>query len=179
MNNLDGRRIGILAASGSDQTEITVIRRVLDEAGVHAAIVSPKKVELRGWLGTDWGGSFAVDVAVIDARPEDYDGLVIPGGLIAADTLRADRQAVELVRALYVAGKPVAAVGHAPWVLVEAGALKERRATSIEAIRSDIENAGAQWIDAAAVADGMVVTGRNQHDLPDFLAQFVEVVMLG
>jgi len=179
MNDLNGKRIAILAASGSDQTEMTVIRRVLGEAGVTASIVSTKKQELRGWLNTEWGTSFAVDTAVIEARPDDYDGLVIPGGIIAADTLRADRQAVGLVRGLYIAGKPIAAVGHAPWVLIEAGALKERRATSIETIRSDIENAGAQWVDAAAVADGMVVTGRNQHDLPDFLAQFVEVVMLG
>lgn len=178
MNSLNGRRIGILSASGTDQTEMTVIRRVLDEAGVTASIVSTKKQELRGWLNTEWGISFAVDTAVIDARPGDYDGLVIPGGIIAADTLRADRQAVDLVRALYHAGKPVAAVGHAPWVLIEAGALKERRATSIETIRTDIANAGAQWVDAPAVLDGLVVTGRNQHDLPDFMAQFVEAVMI-
>lgn len=178
MNHLDGRRIGILAANGSDQTEMTVIRRVLGEAGVATSIVSPKKQELHAWLNTEWGMNIAVDVAVIEARPDDFDGLVIPGGIIAADTLRADRQVVDLVRALYHAGKPIAAVGHAPWVLIEAGALKERRATSIESIRRDIENAGAEWQDAPAVSDGMVVTGRNQHDLPDFMAEFVEVVML-
>jgi protease I len=179
MNDLRGRRIGILAASGSDQTEMTVIRRVLDESGVTASVVSPKKQELRAWLNVDWGASIAVDLAVIEARPDDFDGLVIPGGLIAADTLRADRQAVDLVRALYSAGKPIAAVGHAPWVLIEAGALRERRATSFPGIRRDIENAGAQWLDAPAVTDGMIVTGRNQHDLPDFMAEFVETVMLG
>ncbi len=178
MNQLTGRRIGILAANGSDQTEMTVIRRVLDEAGVAASVVSPKKQELHAWLNTEWGMHIAVDVAMVEARPENFDGLVIPGGIIAADTLRADRQAVELVRALYMAGKPIAAVGHAPWVLIEAGALRERRATSIESIRRDIENAGAEWLDAPAVSDGMVVTGRNQHDLPDFMAEFVEVVML-
>ncbi len=179
MNQLTGRRIGILAANGSDQTEMTVIRRVLDEAGVAASLVSPKKQHLRAWLNTEWGGQFAVDVAVIEAQPDDFDGLVIPGGIIAADTLRADRQAVDLVRGLYQANKPIAAVGHAPWVLIEAGALRERRATSIESIRRDIENAGAEWQDAPTVTDGMVVTGRNQHDLPDFMAAFVEVVMLG
>lgn len=179
MTALDGKRIGILAASGTEQTEMTVIRRVLGEAGVIATVVSPKKQELRGWLNTEWGDAFAVDLAVIDARPEDFDGLVLPGGVIAADTLRADRQAVALVAALLQRGRPVAAVGHAPWVLIEAGALRNRRATSIEGIRTDIENAGGLWVDQAAVADGPVVTGRNQHDLPDFMAQFVETVMMG
>ncbi len=179
MTALDGKRIGILSASGTEQTEITVIRRVLDEAGVLATIVSPKKEALRGWLNTEWGDSVAGDIALGEAQPEDFDGVVLPGGVIAADTLRADRQAVALVAALIRHGRPVAAVGHAPWVLIEAGALRNRRATSIAAIRTDIENAGGLWLDQATVADGPVVTGRNQHDLPDFMAQFVETVMLG
>lgn len=179
MTPLNGKRIGILAASGSEQTEMMVIGRVLAEAGVTAVTVSPKKQALRGWLNTEWGESFPVDVAVVDATAEEFDGLIIPGGLIAADTLRSDRQAVELVRGVLGRGKPVAAVGHAPWVLIEAGVVRDRRVTSIEAIRSDLQHAGGLWLDDAAVADGPVVTGRNQHDLPDFMALFAETVMMG
>ncbi len=178
MTRLGGKRIGILVANGSDQTEMTVIRSVLSEADVRPLLVSPKKQEVRGWQNTEWGASFAVDVAVIDARPEDFDGLLVPGGVIAADTLRADRQAVALVRGVLTRQRPVAAVGHAPWVLIEAGVVRHRRVTSIHAIRSDVENAGGLWVDQAAVTDGVIVTGRNQHDLPDFMAQFVEAVMM-
>lgn len=179
MSALSGKRIGILVASGSDQTEMTVMRQVMDDAEASPLLVSVKKNTVRGWLNTDWGGEFAVDLGILDASAADFDGVVIPGGLIGADTLRADKHAVRLVQDMLAGGKPVAAMGHAPWVLIEAGAVRHRRVTSIEAIRTDLENAGGLWVDEATMADGNVVSGRNRHDLPDFMAQFVEKLILG
>ncbi len=137
-------------------------------------VLSPKKHAVRLWLNVDWGEVIPVETPVRDSQAEDYDALVIPGGVIAADTLRADRQVVKLVRDFLAQDKPVGAMGHAVWVLIEAEAVNGRMVTSIESIRSDVSHAGGTWVDDAAVHDGHVITGRHHHDLPDFVAAVAE-----
>ncbi len=160
--------VAVVIASGFEQSETAALCRALAQAGHRAVVVSPKKHSVRGWDNTHWGGDLAVDVAAIDAEAQDYAGLVLPGGLISADTLRADADIVRLVRDAAVQGKPVAARGHAVWVLVEAGLARERRMTAAPAMRHDVEHAGAQWVDAPAVVDGNVITGRHAHDANSF-----------
>lgn len=162
--------VAVVVASGFEQSELTVLCRTLAEAGHAVRIVSPKKHAVRAWDNTRWNGDIPVDVAAVDAQPADYDAVVIPGGLIGADTLRADEQVIRLVRDTAAAGKPVAALGHAPWVLIEAGLVGGRQATSHPAIRSDLANAGATWVDRAVAEAGGLVTGRHGHDVGEFAA---------
>jgi protease I len=178
MAALDGKTIAVMVASGFEQVELIVARQALEEEGAKVVVVSPKKEEVRGWRNVGWGDSFPVDVAVLDAKPQDFDAIMIPGGLISADTLRSDHHAVRLVREAHDARIPVAALGHAPWVLAEAGVLKGRKVTSINAIKTDLINAGASWLDDAVVIDRCVVTGRNHHDLPDFCAGVLDSIVV-
>ncbi len=174
MASLEGKRVALLVGAGSEQSELTVMREVLAEASVLPVLLSPKKHQVRLWMNVDWGATVAVDWAVVGSQAEDYDALIIPGGLLAADTLRADRQVVQLVRDMLAQGKPVGAMGHAVWVLIEAGAVAGRIVTSIESIRTDVTNAGGTWVDDAAAYDRLVATGRHRHDLPDFMAAMAE-----
>ena len=174
MVGLAGKRVALLAATGSEQAEVSVIRDVLTEAGAMPVIVSPKKHELRLWLGLDWGEVMAVDATVGAVEAGDFDALIAVGGIIAADTLRADRQVVRLVQDALAQQRPVGAMGHAVWVLIEAGAVAGRIVTSIETIRTDVINAQGSWADDPAVNDRHVVTGRHRHDLPDFMAAMAE-----
>lgn len=176
---IEGAKIAILVANGSDEVETAVMLKVLEDARAEPVLVSVKKHEARGWRNTEWGGTFAVDVAILDADAEEFGGLLVPGGVIGADTLRADAYAVDFVRNFLNQRKPVATIGHAPWLLVEAGAVRGRRLTSIPAIRNDLIHAGGQWIDAPAVRDGRLVTGRTHHDLPEVVARFVEAAIFG
>lgn len=174
MASLAGKRVALLVAGGSEQSEVTVLREVLAEAGAEAVVVSPKKLEVQLWMNIEWGDVVSVDTTVLDAQARDYDALIIPGGLIGADTLRIDRQAVQLVRDFLDRRKPVGAMGHAVWVLIEAEAIAGRMVTSLESIRTDVVNAGGTWLDDAAVLDRHVITGRHHHDLPDFMAAMAE-----
>lgn len=161
-------RIAVVIASGFEQADMTVISRRLAQAGHHLLVVSPKKHAVRGWDNTHWGGDLPVDVAAIDAEAQDFAAVVLPGGVLSADTLRADADVVRLVRDAAVQGKPVAALGHAAWVLVEAGLAKERRLTGAPSLRSDLVNAGAEWEDRPAAEDGKVITGQHGHDAEAF-----------
>jgi len=174
MVGLTGKRVGLLVANGAEQAEAMVVREVLAEAGAVPVLVSPKKHELRLWLGTGWGERVAVDAAVGNVQAGDFDALILIGGILAADTLRADRQVVRLVQDALVQERPVGAMGHAVWVLIEAGAVAGRIVTSIETIRTDVINAQGKWADDAAVNDRHVITGRHRHDLPDFMAAMAE-----
>ena len=174
MASLTGKRIALLVASGSEQSELMVIREVLAESECDPVILSPKKQELRLWMNVDWGGIIGTDAPLVDCKAEEFDAMVIPGGLIGADTLRADRQSVGLVRDMVAQGKPVGAMGHAVWVLIEAGAVAGRIVTSIESIRTDVTNAGGIWVDDPAALDKGVATGRHRHDLPDLMAAIAE-----
>lgn len=168
--------VAVVIASGFEQAETAAVCRALAEAGHRAVVVSPKKHAVRGWDNTHWGADLPVDVAAVDAEAQDYAAIVLPGGLISADTLRADADAVRLVRDAAVQGKPVAARGHAVWVLIEAGLAKDRGMTAAPAIRSDVIHAGAQWQDTAAMIDGKVLTGRHGHDVDSFMQAVREMV---
>lgn len=163
---LNGERFAALVASGFDEAELELPRRSLEQAGARVELVSPKKDFVRGWRRTDWGAEHAVDRHVGDVDHRDYEGLIVPGGLLSPDYLRMDQRAVDLVRRFAKNGKPIAAVGHAAWLLIEADVVEGRSVTSFPSLRTDLENAGARWRDEAMVTDGPIVTVRRQDDLP-------------
>lgn len=171
---LSGKRIAILATDGFEQSELIQPQRALKEAGATVHVVSPKSGAIRGWKEKDWGDEVAVDVELSRARPEDYDGLVLPGGQINPDKLRLEPAAVQFVRAFFEAGKPVGAICHGPWLLVEADVARGRTLTSYASIKTDLENAGAKWVDREVVVDQGLVTSRNPGDLGAFSGKLIE-----
>jgi protease I len=167
-DSLRGIRVAILATDGFEQAELTEPRQALDAAGADTAIVSPKKGKVRGWKMKDWGDEVAVDQALDQADPDNYDALVLPGGVINADALRMQPQAVKFVKSFFDAGKPVGVICHAPWTLIESGVVKGHRMTSWPSLKTDLTNAGAEWVDEEVVVDGQLVTSRKPDDLPAF-----------
>jgi protease I len=147
---------------------MTEPREALDGAGAATSLVSPKADVVRGWNLTDWGDTFPVDLALADARSENFDALVLPGGVINPDQLRVMPEAVAFARAFFDAGKPVASICHGPWTIIETGAVRGRRLTSWPSLRSDLENAGASWVDEPVVIDRDLVTSRKPDDIPAF-----------
>jgi protease I len=176
---LDGKRILILATNGFEQSELEVPRDKLKAAGAHVEVVSPEKGEIKGWDKKDWGRPVKVDKTLADADVNDFDAIVLPGGQINPDLLRVNADAIELIRGFYDAGKTVAAVCHAPWLLIEAGIAKGRKMTSYKSIKTDVMNAGAKWEDSAVVTDNGVITSRNPGDLDTFTAKIIEEVKAG
>lgn len=165
---LAGKKVAILVADGFEQVEMTSPRDALTRAGARVDIVSPHDRQVRGWEHTAWGETFAVDRPVVAVEATDYDALVLPGGQMNPDLLRTNAKAVQLVRDFHEAGKPIAAICHAPWLLVEAGLVDGLRLTSYPSIRTDVVNAGGQWQDAEVVEDGGIITSRRPDDLPAF-----------
>ncbi len=165
---LAGKKVAIMVADGFEQIEMTSPRDALTRAGALVELVSPEEREVRGWQHTEWGETFAVDRPVAAVEATDYDALVLPGGQMNPDNLRTNTKAVQLVREFHEAGKPVAAICHGPWVLVEAGVVDGLRLTSYPSIRTDVVNAGGQWQDAEVVEDRGIITSRNPDDLPAF-----------
>ena len=173
-HDLSGKKIAILATDGFEQSELAEPKRALEQAGATVHIVAPKTGEIRGWQHTDWGDAFPVDVGLGQARAEDYHGLVLPGGQINPDKLRLEPEAVAFVRAFFEAGKPVGAICHGPWLLIEAEVVRGRTVTSYASIRTDLKNAGANWVDREVVVDQGLVTSRNPGDLEAFNAKIIE-----
>jgi protease I len=172
---LQGMKIAILVTDGFEQVELTEPRKALDQAGAETRVVSPKQDKVRGWNFTDWGQSEPVDVELDKARPQDFDALLLPGGVINPDKLRMEPKAVAFVKAFFDAGKPVAAICHGPWMIVEADKARGRRMTSWPSIRSDLKNAGANIVEQEAVVDGNMVTSRKPDDIPAFNREMVKL----
>jgi protease I len=162
------KRIAILVTDGFEQAELMEPRRLFREAGFQVDVVSPKDDEIRGWRQKEWGDSVPVDVRLANASPDDYDALVLPGGQMNPDALRMQPTAVDFVRAIADSDKPLAAICHGPWLLVEAGAANGRKVTSWPSLKTDLSNAGAQWQDAPVVTDGNLITSRKPDDIPQF-----------
>jgi protease I len=172
--DLTGKRVAILATDGFEESELLQPLEALRAAGAEVDIVSPEGGTIRGWSGGGWADPVHVDRTVADASADDYDGLLLPGGVMNPDHLRMDADAVGFVRDFFEAAKPVAAICHGPWLLVEAGVASGRTVTSYPSLRTDLENAGATWVDEAVVTDHGLVTSRNPDDLPVFVDKMLE-----
>jgi protease I len=168
MADIKGLKVAILVTDGFEQVELTEPRKALDEAGADTSIVSPKNGQVRGWTFTEWGDSLPVDVPLDQARPNQFDALLLPGGVINPDKLRMDEKAVAFAKAFFDAGKPVASICHGPWILIEADAARGWRLTSWPSLKTDLENAGAEWVDQEVVVDRSLVTSRKPDDIPAF-----------
>jgi protease I len=171
---LHGKRIAILATEGFEQSELEKPREALDRAGAETELISPKKESIRGWDGDDFGEAVDVDIALDDTDPENYDGLLLPGGVMNADKLRLEPKAVEFVRAFFADGKPVADICHGPQLLIEAEVVRGRKLTSYASIKTDLINAGASWVDQEVVVDNGLVTSRQPDDIPAFNRKMIE-----
>lgn len=171
---LAGKKIAVLATDGFEQVELTKPVEALRAAGAEVEIVSPKSGEIQGFEHHDKGEAVGVDRTLEAANADDYAGLVLPGGVINPDALRIDEEAVAFIKRFTDAGKPVAAICHGPWTLINAGAVEGRRLTSWPSLQADLENAGAHWVDEEVVVDNGLVTSRNPDDLPAFCAKMVE-----
>lgn len=173
-NRLDGKRIAILATEGFEQSELEKPREALTQAGAKTDIISPKSGRIKAWDEDDFGDAFDVDVALEQASAGDYDGLLLPGGVMNPDKLRMERKAVEFARAFFEAGKPVAAICHGPQLLIEAEVVRGRTMTSYPSVKKDLMNAGANWVDEPVVVDNGLVTSRKPADIPRFNEKMIE-----
>ncbi len=175
----NGKRVAILATDGFEESELREPREALLQAGTFVDLISLEAGAIKGWKDGDWGQTEQVDRTVADAKPEDYDALLLPGGVMNPDKLRMNTDAVAFVRAFFDQHKPVAAICHGPWILAEADVIRGRRLTSYPSIRTDLINAGAEWVDAEVVVDQGLVTSRSPKDLPAFNAKLLEEIAEG
>ncbi len=176
---LQGKRVAMLVADGFEQVELTGPKEALEAAGAKVSIVSPNPDKVKGWKMTDWGDKFPVDVPLQDAKAEEFDALVLPGGVMNPDKLRRNPWALQFVRAFHESGKPIGAICHGPWTLIDAGIAAGRRMTSYESIQADLKNAGAEWVDEEVVVDHGLVTSRKPDDIPAFNRKLVEEIAEG
>jgi protease I len=178
-NTLEGKKIAILATDGFEQSELTKPKQALEDAGAKTDVVSPKGGKIKGWDKKDWGKDVAVDVELKSADPSKYDALLLPGGVMNPDHLRMDPEAVQFVKSFFDEGKPVAAICHGPWLLVESGAARGRTLTSWPSLKTDIKNAGGTWVDQEVVESNGVVTSRNPDDIPAFNREVIALFARG
>jgi protease I len=175
MNDLHGKTVAILVANGFEQVELTEPRKALDQAGAKTQIVSPEKGKVKGWNHTEWGDELPVDVPLQQARTDEFDALLLPGGVMNPDHLRRNPEVQKFVRSFFDNGKPVAAICHGPWTLIDAGVARGRKMTSYETIQTDLKNAGVEWVDQEVVVDGNLVTSRKPDDIPAFNREVVKL----
>ncbi|HEV7347545.1 type 1 glutamine amidotransferase domain-containing protein [Telluribacter sp.] len=171
---LKGKKVAILVTNGFEQVELTEPKKALEDQGAETHIVSPEKGTIKGWDKTDWGDSFQVDKTVSEVSADDYDALLLPGGVLNPDKLRTDKKSVQFVRDFFEAGKPVASICHGPQMLIEADVVRGRKLTSYPSVSTDLKNAGANWVDAEVVTDHGLVTSRKPEDIPAFNRKMVE-----
>jgi len=172
--DLQGKRVAILATNGFEQVELIEPRRALVAAGAQTEVVSPSEGRIQGMQHHDKGEAVGVDRTLDRAKPGDYDALVLPGGVINPDALRLDQRAVDFVRGFFEAQKPVAAICHGLWTLIEADAVRGRKVTSWPSLKTDLRNAGAEWVDSEVVVDHGLITSRKPDDLPAFCTKMIQ-----
>lgn len=173
-DELRGKRIAALVDNGFEQVELTEPKKALEQAGAKVDIVSPQAHKVKGWQHTNWGDEFPVDRRIEEAKADEYDGLLLPGGVMNPDRLRINQRAVQFVTQFVQASKPIASICHGPWTLIEANAVRGKRMTSWPSLRTDLRNAGAQWVDEECVVDNGLVTSRKPDDIPAFNRKTVE-----
>ncbi|MES2269201.1 MAG: type 1 glutamine amidotransferase domain-containing protein [Bacteroidota bacterium] len=179
MADLSNKKVAILTEEGFEQVELTSPKEALEAAGATVHIISPKSGKIKAWDKTDWGIDIDVDKALSDANPDDYDALVLPGGVLNPDKLRQNKDAVAFASAFLDEGKPLAAICHGPQLLIETGMLKGRRLTSYPSLQTDLKNAGADWVDEEVVTDNGLVTSRTPADLDAFNKKTIEEISEG
>ena len=172
--NLNGKKIAILVDDGFEEIELTSPKQALEEVGAQTFIISPQDGTVKAWARTDWGQKYPVDIPLQQAKADDYGALLLPGGVMNADKLRMNPTAVQLVKDFFAADKPVAAICHGPWTLIEAGVVNGRTLTSYPSMQNDLKNAGANWVDQEVVVDRGLVTSRRPRDLEAFNRKMVE-----
>jgi protease I len=173
--DLKGKKVAILATDGFEQSELIEPRKALDAAGAKTSVVSPKSGKIRGWKSKEWGDEVAVDLTLDQAKAEDFDALLLPGGVMNPDTLRMDEKAVAFASAFFEEDKPVASICHGPWMVIEAGAADGRRIASWPSLKTDLQNAGAEWVDEQVCVDGNLVTSRKPEDIPAFNREMLKL----
>jgi protease I len=178
-SELKGKKIAILATDGFEQVELTEPRKALEQAGAQTFVLAPKDGEIKGWKFKEWGDTVKVDKTLEDANPNDYDALVLPGGVINPDHLRMDPAAVNFVKKFVETGRTAAAICHGPWTLLEAGVLRGKTVTSWPSLKTDLKNAGANWVDQEVVTDGQFIFSRKPDDIPAFSRAIIESVSRG
>jgi protease I len=179
MNDLSSKRVAIVATDGFEQSELVEPKKALEAAGATTAVISLKAGTIRAWAKKDWGEEVAVDAVIDDASADDYDALVLPGGVMNPDTLRTNPAVLAFVRAFFEQGKPVGAICHGPWTLINAGVVKGRHLTSWPSLQADLQNAGATWTDEEVVSQNGLVTSRKPDDLPAFNRKLIEEIAEG
>jgi protease I len=179
MARIEGKKVAIVATHGFEQSELESPREALRKAGAEVHVVGLEPGDIKGWDEDDWGRAVAVDRTIEQVKPDEYDAVVVPGGQINPDLLRVNERAVSFVRTMFEQGKPVAAICHGPWVLIEAGIVKGRRMTCYKSIRTDLANAGATVVDEPVVVDQGLVTSRNPGDLEAFNRKVIEEIAEG
>lgn len=170
-----GLKIAILVTDGFEQIELAEPRKALDGAGAKTSIVSPKQGKVRGWKSTEWGEEFSVDQHLDSASPDSFDALLLPGGVINPDKLRMIPKAVQFVKSFFESRKPVAAICRGPWTIIEANEAEGRRIASWPSLKTDLRNAGAEWVDDETVRDGNLVTARKPEDIPAFNREMIRL----
>lgn len=179
MSSIENARILIISTHGFEQSELEFPRDQLRAKGAEVHVATPDGKAIKGWEGKDWGREAEADLKIADAKADDYDAIVLPGGQINPDLLRVEEDALTLIKTFHDQGKVIAAICHAPWLLVEAGIVKGRDVTSYASIRTDVENAGGNWHDKEVVADQGIVTSRKPDDLKAFVSKIVEEIEEG
>ncbi|MCW3072493.1 MAG: intracellular protease, PfpI family [Bacteroidetes bacterium] len=173
------KKVAVLATNGFEQSEFEKPVEALKKANMTVEVISLKTGKIKGWKEKNWGDEFQVDKAIDEVSADDYDALVLPGGVMNPDALRTDTRVIEFVKGFFEQDKPIAAICHGPWTLIETGKLKGRKLTSFHSIRTDLKNAGAEWSDEEVVVDNGLVTSRSPEDLPAFCKKMVEEIREG